>query len=144
MEVVGADDDLGLALGNALDLVAPLARGLDGGLDRLGAGVHGQRHVEAGQLVQFLVEQRQLVVAKGARGQRDLVRLLDHGLQNLGMAVSLVDGRVGGQAIEIAIAFDVVHPDALGALDDDVERMIVVSSVTFFELDEILRFADDP
>ena len=29
VEVVGADDDLGLAVRDALDLVAPLARGLD-------------------------------------------------------------------------------------------------------------------
>ncbi len=77
VEVVGADDDLGLAVGNAFDLVAPLARGLDRGLDGLGAGVHGQRHVEAGEVVQFFVEQRQLVVAEGARGQRDLAGLLD-------------------------------------------------------------------
>ena len=52
VEVVGADDDLGLAVGNAFDLVAPLARGFDGGLDRLGAGVHGQRHLEAGEVVE--------------------------------------------------------------------------------------------
>ncbi len=58
VEVVGADDDLGLAVGNALDLVSPLARGLDRGLHRFGARVHGQRHVEAGQVVQLLVEQR--------------------------------------------------------------------------------------
>ncbi len=45
------------------------------------------------------------------------------------MAVSLVDRRVGREAIEVALALDVVHPDALGALDDHVERMIVVSSV---------------
>ena len=94
VKIVGADDDFGFAVRNAFDLVAPLAGGLDGGLHRLGAGVHGQRHVEAGQLVEFLVEQRQLIVAESARGQRDLVRLLDHGLQDFGMAVSLVDGGV--------------------------------------------------
>ncbi len=52
------------------------------------------------------------------------------------MAVSLVDGGVGGQAIEIAVALDVVDPHALGAFDDDVERMIVVSSVLVFEFDK--------
>ena len=54
------------------------------------------------------------------------------------MAVALVDGGVGGQAIEIAIAVDVVHPDALGALDDDVERVVVVGAVAVLELDEVL------
>ena len=59
VEIVGADDDLGLAVRDALDLVAPLARRLDRGLDRLGAGVHRQRHVEAGEFVQFLAQKRQ-------------------------------------------------------------------------------------
>jgi hypothetical protein len=43
VEVVGADDDLGLAVGHALELVGPLAGGLDGGLDGFEAGVHRQR-----------------------------------------------------------------------------------------------------
>ena len=60
------------------------------------------------------------------------------------MAVSLIDGRVRRQAIEIAVAFHVIHPHALGALDDHVERMIVVSSIVFFQLDEILGLQDDP
>ena len=84
VKVVGADDDFGFAVGNAFDLVAPLARRLDGGFHRFGAGVHGQGHVEAGEFVQFLVEQRQLVVAKRARGERDLVRLLHQGSRILG------------------------------------------------------------
>ena len=69
------------------------------------------------------------------------MRLLDHGLQNCGMAVSLVDRGIGSQAIQIAIAFHVVNPHALGAFDDDVERMIVVSSVLLFELDEVFASA---
>ena len=46
-----------------------------------------------------------------------------------GMAVPLVHRRIRRQAIEVALAVHVVHPDALGALDHHVERMIVVSSV---------------
>ena len=71
VEVVGADDDLGLPVGMPLHLVAPLARGLDRGLDGLGAGVHRQHRVVAGQLAELLVRERQLVVAEGAAGERD-------------------------------------------------------------------------
>jgi hypothetical protein len=53
------------------------------------------------------------------------------------MAVALVDGRIRGQAIEITIPFHVVDPHALGTIDHHVEGMIVVSSITVFELDEI-------
>jgi len=47
-EVAFADDDLGLVVGHALHLVAPLAGGLDGRLDRFRAGVHRQGHFVAG------------------------------------------------------------------------------------------------
>ena len=75
VEVVGANDDFRFAFRNAFDLVSPLARGLHRGLHRFCAGVHGQRHVEAGEVVQFLAEKRQLIIAEGARGQRHPARL---------------------------------------------------------------------
>ena len=61
-KLLRAHDDLGAVGGNALDLVAPLARGLERGLDRLGAAVRGQRAVEPGQLREPLEER-----AAGAR-----------------------------------------------------------------------------
>ena len=41
VKIVGGDEDLGLAGGDAFDGGTPLARGLERGLDCLGAGVHG-------------------------------------------------------------------------------------------------------
>src|ERR1019366_5193476 len=52
VKVIGAHDDLSLAVSNALDLVAPLARSFDRSFYRFGSRVHGQRHVEAGQVMQ--------------------------------------------------------------------------------------------
>jgi hypothetical protein len=112
VEVVGADDDLGLIGGDAFDLIAPLTGDLKRGLDGLGAGVHEEGHLEAGEIVEVFVEERELVVAEGARGEGDLVGLLDHGGHDDGVAVALIDGGVGGKAVEIAAAFDVVDPDA--------------------------------
>ncbi len=65
------------------------------------------------------------------------MRLIYKGLQNPGMAVPLVDGRIGGEAVEITITLDVIDPDALGTFDDDIERMVVVGSVKVFEFDEL-------
>ena len=42
VEIVGADDDFGLAFGNAFDFVSPFAGGLERGFDGFRAGVHGQ------------------------------------------------------------------------------------------------------
>ena len=138
MEIVGADNDFGLAVGDTLDLVSPLARRFDSGLDSLGAGVHGQGHVEAGQFVQVFIEQRQLVVAEGARGERHLVSLLDQSLQDAGMAVPLIHRGIGCQAVEVALALDVVDPHAFGTFNDDIERVIVVSTELLFQIDELL------
>jgi hypothetical protein len=138
VEVVGADDDLGLVLLDALDLVAPLTRALDGGLDGFGAGVHGQDLVVAGQLGDGLVEPGQLVVAEGAAGQGDLGGLAPEHLQQTGVAVTLVDGAVRSQAVHVAVAFHVFYPDVFGLLDHQVEGMIVVGTELILHLDEFL------
>jgi hypothetical protein len=66
------------------------------------------------------------------------VRLLDQGFENARMAMPLIDCRIRSQAIQIALAFDVVNSDSLGALYDDIEGVIVVRSVFFFQFDQFL------
>jgi hypothetical protein len=85
--------------------------------------------------VELFVEGWELVVAEGAGGEGDLLGLFDHGLEDAGVAVALVDGGVGGEAVEVAFAVDVGDPGAAGALDDDVEGMVVVGAVEVFEFD---------
>src|ERR1035438_874829 len=63
MKIIGGYDDLGLISGNPLDDGSPLARGLERGFDRLGAGIHRKRHFVAGQLVKVAIKQGQLIVA---------------------------------------------------------------------------------
>src|SRR3989440_8263696 len=48
-----------------------------------------------------------LPISERARCQSQLLRLLDHRGEDLGVAVPLIDRRIGRQAIEIAIAVDV-------------------------------------
>ena len=138
VKIIFADDDFGLPAGNSLLRVAPLARGLDRGFHGLGAGVHGQRHLVARQVVQFLIEQRELRIAKRARGERDLAGLFDQSGEQFRVAVALVDSGIGGQAIQIALPFHVVDPDTFAALDHHVERVIVVRAVSIFQRDEVL------
>ncbi len=133
MEIIGADDDLGPVLRHAAHFVAPFAHRLDGGFHRLGPAVHGQDLVRAGQAGEVFVEGRHLVVAEGARGQRELLRLFRHGGQDGRVAVALVDGRIGRQAVEVAAAVHVVEPDAAAARDHDVQRMVVVRAQLVFD-----------
>lgn len=53
------------------------------------------------------------------------------------MAVSDVDGRICAHAVEIAFSGDVPKPRALGALDHQVERRIVVGTVALFFRNEL-------
>jgi hypothetical protein len=54
------------------------------------------------------------------------------------MTVALIHRGIGSQAIEVAFAFDVIDPYALGALEDDIEGMIVMSAVLVLEFDEVV------
>jgi hypothetical protein len=87
--------------------------------------------------MEFLTEQRELFVAKCARGESNFAGLLRKSLQNLGMTVSLIYRGIRGQAVEVAFAFDVIQPYAFGTFDDYVEGMIIMSAILVFQLDEV-------
>src|SRR5579871_102243 len=80
-----------------------------------------------------------MLIAECTRGQSNFPRLLLECSQDFGMTMPLVHRRVRRQAVEIALAFNVIHPNTFGALDYDVERMIVVRSVMILEFHKILR-----
>jgi hypothetical protein len=54
------------------------------------------------------------------------------------MAMSLIHRGVCGQAVEIALTFHVVNPNALRAFHNYIERVVVVGSKLIFQLYEIL------
>ncbi len=138
MEVVVEDQDLALVRRHALDRLPPLARELDGGLDRFCAAVHRQEAVVAGEGADLVAELAELVVAEGARAQRQTMSLLGESPHQARMAVSLVDRRVGGEKVQVALSVDVPDPDALAAGDDDLERMVVMGTVALLERDQFL------
>ena len=129
------DDDLGAVAGDALDAIAPAARGLDRGLDRLGAGVHRQRGVEPGQLAQLGEERAEPVVEIGARRHREAPRLRREGVENARMSVAVACRRVGAHHVDIAPAGRVPQMRALAARQHDGERLVVVSAVPVLQID---------
>src|SRR5215472_6113084 len=66
VEVVSADDDLGLPIRHALHFVSPFAHGLDRALHRLGTAIHGKYLVRPGELCDLLVKGGQLVIVECA------------------------------------------------------------------------------
>ncbi len=129
MEVFGDTEHHGLVLRDALDLVAPLARNLDGRLDRFRARVHRQDHLEPEQFRHELCESGEHIVVEGAAAERQPRGLLGQDLDQLGMAVALVDCAVRRQEVEIRLALRIPDRAATGSGEDDLQRMVVVSGI---------------
>ena len=125
VEVAGHDDDARPAVGHALDLVAPAAGGLDRRLDGLGAGVHRQHEVLAGEGREVAAEGPEPVVVEGAARQGEAVELGARGGDERRVQVAEVEGGVAGEGVEVAPALDVGDPGALGVRDDDGQRVVV-------------------
>ena len=141
MEVAVADDDAGLVTRHAPVLVAPLARDLDRGLDRLGTGVHREHELLAAEPAELLAEVPELVVVERAARERQPRELVDHGTDQSRMAMTEVQRGIGGQRVEVAPAVDIGDPHALAALNDHGKWVIVAGAVLTFEREDCLRVA---
>ena len=75
VEIAATDDDLRAAGRHPLDLVTPLARRLDRGLDGLGARVHRQHPLRRADLGEAHAELAEAVVAEGAAGEGQAIEL---------------------------------------------------------------------
>ena len=137
MEVVGTGDDLLFAVLHALDLGAPKTGGLERGLHRFRAGVHGQDHVLARELRQALIEIAQVLAVERAAGQGALVQLCLGGRHDLRMTMAEVVGGVGGQHIEVLTAFRIGDHGAFGLHDDDGLGRVVVGAVLVGFFDDL-------
>lgn len=126
MEVLGGSKDEGLVLRNTLDLVCPLASNLDGSLDGLSTGAHGQTHVVAENLLDLLGPLGEDIVVESARAEGEAAGLLSQGLDKLRVAVTLVDGAVGGEEVEVLVSLGVPDVHALSLGKDNGERVVVV------------------
>lgn len=119
VEVLGNREHQSFTRCNLLHLVSPLARNLDGRLDSLSAGVHRQDHVIAKRRRDLLGPDGKDIVVESARAERQPASLLGQGLDQLGVAVTLVDGAVGGKEVEVVLALGIPHVHSLGAGEDD-------------------------
>ena len=140
MEVPLESDDHRLVGGHALDLIGPLACGLDAGFDRLGAGVHRQHHFHPRQLGELGAERAELVVVERAAHQGELIELPARGRDEPGMAMTEVERRVGGEHVQVPAAIDVGDPDALGLRDHDGQRVVVVRAVAVGQSRQLRSF----
>ena len=76
-------------------------------LDCLRTGIHRQYRIHSAELRELLAEQRKLVISERARRKRHPLGLRAHRFEDAGMAMSLIDGRIRAQAVEVAFAVHV-------------------------------------
>lgn len=138
VEIVLSTQNQGLVLRDALNLVPPLPRDLNARLDSLRAGVHGQNHVIAKELGDELGEFGEHVIVERAGAESQAGGLVTESGHDLRVAMALVDGGVGGQEVEIVIAFGIPDGGAFATGEDDGERMVVVGSEVMLLLDGLV------
>ena len=86
-----------------------------------------------GDGTELLVKQRELVVHEGARGDCEPRRLFGERRQDAGVAMPLIDRRIGRQTIEVAAAVNVPEPDAEATGEYDIERLVITRAVFALE-----------
>jgi hypothetical protein len=67
-------------------------------------------------------------------GESENFRLFLESIYNAGMAMALVDSRVGGQEVHVSLTLDVPHVDTLGAVDYHRNWVVVVSTLGQLEV----------
>mmetsp|Transcript_21210 Transcript_21210/g.35104 ORF Transcript_21210/g.35104 Transcript_21210/m.35104 type:complete len:335 (+) Transcript_21210:255-1259(+) len=95
-KVVIGKEDLGLIGSNALDFVSPFACQLDGRFATLHASIHGKHAIVSKVLCHEFRVRAQGVIVKGAGCERQRFSLFRQGGNDFGVAVALIDSRIGG------------------------------------------------
>ncbi len=140
VEVAFAADDLHVLILDTFLHHAPAASQLEAGLVGFGTSVHGQHLIVAKIFGDILFPLAEAIIVEGAAAEGELLSLVGQGLDNLGVAVTLVDGRVGRKEVEIAFALAIPHKGTFAFGQNDGQRMIVVSTITGFHFHELFRF----
>lgn len=99
MEIVLNTQNDCLIFRDPFDLVAPFPGDLDTGLNRFRTGTHGKNHVETKELGHELGKFGEHIIVKRTRTQGQPRRLVHQSLDELRMAVALIDSGIRGQEI---------------------------------------------
>ena len=134
VEVAFAHNDLGLVFRKTFLVITPTTAEFQSRFVSLGAGVHGENLVVAESLGDIFLERSQAVIVECAGGQGDLLSLIDHGSDDLRVAVTLVHSGISGKEVEIFLAFHVPHEGTFTASDDHAQGMIIVRAIAGFHV----------
>lgn len=134
VEVILEDDDFGLSIGDALAGVSPLSGEFYGGFNGFGTGVHGADLVESAELGDAFKEESDFGVVESAGDNGDVIELFFEGVDDAGVEVSVGDGGVGADAVNVLVAGLIPDPGVFAFYDVDGEGFVVVGAVLVADL----------
>ena len=139
MEVAFAANDLYLIVRDTFLDNTPTAGQLQACLVSFGARVHGQHLVVAKVFGNIFFPYAESVVIESAAAEGEAFGLVGHGLDDLGVAMALVDSRISRQEVKVFFSFDIPNLGALTFGEDDRQRMVVMGTVLGFQVHSLLR-----
>jgi hypothetical protein len=95
--------------------------------------------IAVGQFGQLGAERPELVVVERPAHQREPLELSHRGRDQPRVPVTEVQRGVRGEQVQVAASFNVGHPRALGLVDDDRQRVVVVRGVLLAEPPQLAR-----
>ena len=139
MKIAAGHQDLGVAFGDAFDLVAPAPRAFDRRFHRFGAGVHRQSAVEARDAAQLLQERAQRGAVIGAGRDGHAFELPVRRGHQARMQVAMADGGIRTHHVDVFAAFYVPDQAVARMVDHHRDGLVVARAVAGFLANEILR-----
>jgi hypothetical protein len=75
---------------------------------------------------------------KGAGGQSDAIELCTRCLDDPGVSVPLIQGRIGRKHIEVSLPLDIPHPYTFSPIEHNGKGLVIVRAPELGFLDERL------
>jgi hypothetical protein len=90
---------------NLFDLICPFSRKFDGCLDCFGACVHGQDHVVAKHLGDFVCKAWEYIVVECTAAQSQSRSLVGECFDEFRVTMALIHGAIGREEVEVVFVF---------------------------------------
>ena len=139
MEVLCYAHNKSLILRDSFDFVAPFPGNFDSSLNSLRSRVHRQYHIKAKEVGDKFGKAREDIVVEGSRAQGQSRGLLCQRLHEFWVAVTLIDGAVGTQEVQILLTLGIPDGCSGGSGKNYRKWVVVVGGMRVLAVDGLLR-----
>ena len=136
MKVVAAHYNLRIIFFHTFHIISPAAAEFQCSFHSFHSCIHWQKFIVTKKFGHvFFILPKQIIVKRTA-GERKFLRLLNQCIDDSRMTMSLIHRGVSRKKIEILFPFSIPHMHTASTLQHYRKRMIVMSTIFFFEFYE--------